>query len=92
MAGVQGERRLVAPPGLTAGAGEFVEMVCAKRVQKFGVTARQVTPYLGDVRPGPATWAAARYPSSWRRSPRCSRRAVWYVCPWARTVGACAAR
>ena len=50
MAGVQGERRLVAPPGLTAGAGEFVEMVCAKRVQKFGVTARQVTLDLGGVR------------------------------------------
>jgi hypothetical protein len=31
------------PPGLTAGAGEFAEPVGARRVQKFGVTARQVT-------------------------------------------------
>ena len=83
---------LPVPPGLTAGAGELAELVGAKRVQRFRVTARQVTLYLGDVRPGPATWAADRYPSSWRRSPRCSRRAIWYVCPWARTVGACAAR
>ena len=45
---------LSVPPGLTAVAGEFVEMVCAKRVQKFGVTARQVTLFLGDVRPGSA--------------------------------------
>ena len=83
---------LPVPPGLTVDAGELAELVGAKRIQKFSVTARQVTLYLGDVRPGPATWAAARYPSSWRRSPRCSRRAVWYVCPCARTVGACAAR
>jgi hypothetical protein len=71
---------------------DFAELVGARRGQKFSVTARQVTLYLGGMRPGPATWAAARYPSSWRRSPRCSRRAVWYVCPCARTVGACAAR
>jgi hypothetical protein len=42
------------PPGFTAGAGEFAELVGAKRVQKSGVTARQVTLYLGDVRPGSA--------------------------------------
>ena len=45
---------LPVPPGLTAGAGELAELVGAKRVQKFSVTARQVTLYLGDVRPGSA--------------------------------------
>ena len=42
---------LPVPPGLTAGAGEFAELVGAKRVQKVSVTARQVTLYLGDVKP-----------------------------------------
>ena len=42
------------PPGFTAVAGELAGPVGAKRVQKFGVTARQVTLFLGDVRPGPA--------------------------------------
>ncbi len=40
------------PPGFTVDAGEFAEMVGAKKVQKFSVTARQVTLYLGDVKPG----------------------------------------
>ena len=35
-------------------AGEFAELVGTKRVQKFSVTARQVTLYLGDVKPGSA--------------------------------------
>jgi hypothetical protein len=55
---------LPVPPRFTVGAGEFAEMAGAKRVQKFSVTAQQVTLYQGGVRPGPATWAAARYPSS----------------------------
>jgi hypothetical protein len=38
-------------PGLTAAAGEFAEPVGARRVQKFGVTARQMTLYRGDVKP-----------------------------------------
>jgi len=40
------------PPGFTADAGDFAEMVAAKRVQKFSLTSRQVTLYLGDVKPG----------------------------------------
>jgi hypothetical protein len=40
------------PPGFTADAGEFAEMVAAKKVQKFSTTSRQVTLYLGDVKPG----------------------------------------
>jgi hypothetical protein len=40
------------PPGFTVDAGDFAEMVGAKKVQKFSVTARQVTLYLGDVGPG----------------------------------------
>ena len=40
------------PPGFTVDAGDFAEMVAAKKVQKFSVTARQVTLYLGDVKPG----------------------------------------
>jgi hypothetical protein len=40
------------PPGFTVDAGEFAEMVGAKRIQKFSVTARQVTLYIGDVKPG----------------------------------------
>jgi hypothetical protein len=37
------------PPGFTVDGGDFAEMVKAKKVQKFSVTARQVTLYLGDV-------------------------------------------
>jgi hypothetical protein len=37
------------PPGFTVDGGDFAEMVRAKKVQKFSVTARQVTLYLGDV-------------------------------------------
>src|SRR5262249_12436950 len=40
------------PPGFTVDAGDFAEMVGQRRVQKFSVTARQVTLYLGDVKPG----------------------------------------
>jgi hypothetical protein len=40
------------PPGFTVDAGDFAELVGAKKVQKFSVTARQVTLYLGDVTPG----------------------------------------
>ncbi len=40
------------PPGFTVDAGDFAELVGAKKVQKFTVTARQVTLYLGDVKPG----------------------------------------
>ena len=42
------------PPGFTVDAGDFAELVAAKKVQKFTVTARQVTLYLGDVKPGSA--------------------------------------
>jgi uncharacterized protein YfaS (alpha-2-macroglobulin family) len=40
------------PPGFTVDAGEFAEMVAAKKVNRFSVTARQVILYLGDVKPG----------------------------------------
>jgi uncharacterized protein YfaS (alpha-2-macroglobulin family) len=40
------------PPGFTADAGDFAEMVGAKKVEKFSITARQVTLYIGDVKPG----------------------------------------
>jgi hypothetical protein len=43
---------LPVPPGLTADGGEFAELVGARRVQKVSVAARQVTLYLGDVKPG----------------------------------------
>ena len=39
-------------PGFTVDAGEFAEMVAAKKVNKFSVTSRQVILYLGDVKPG----------------------------------------
>jgi len=39
-------------PGFTVDAGEFADMVAAKKVAKFSVTARQVTLYIGDVKPG----------------------------------------
>jgi hypothetical protein len=38
------------PPGFTVDAGDFAELVGAKRIQKYSVTARQVTLYLGDVK------------------------------------------
>jgi hypothetical protein len=40
------------PPGFTVDAGDFAEMVAAKKVNRFSVTARQVTLYLSDVKPG----------------------------------------
>jgi hypothetical protein len=42
------------PPGFTVDGGDFAEMVGAKKVQKFSITARQVTLYIGDVKPGDA--------------------------------------
>ena len=39
-------------PGFVVDAGEFAEMVAAKKVNKFSVTSRQVILYLGDVKPG----------------------------------------
>jgi len=40
------------PPGFTVDAGDFAELVSAKKIEKFTVTARQVTLYLGDVKRG----------------------------------------
>jgi hypothetical protein len=39
-------------PGFQVDGGEFAEMVGKKQIQKFSVTARTVTLYLGDIRPG----------------------------------------
>jgi alpha-2-macroglobulin-like protein len=39
-------------PGFAVDGGEFAEMVGKKQIQKFSVTARTVTLYLGDIRPG----------------------------------------
>ncbi len=39
------------PPGFTADAGDFAEMVGAKKVQRFSLTERQAILYLGDVEP-----------------------------------------
>jgi hypothetical protein len=39
-------------PGFSVDAGDFAEMVKAKKITKFSVTARQVTLYIGDVKPG----------------------------------------
>jgi hypothetical protein len=38
-------------PGFTVDPGDFAEMVAAKKIQKFSVTARQVILYIGDVKP-----------------------------------------
>jgi hypothetical protein len=40
------------PPGFTVDAGDFAEMVGQKKIQKFSVTARQVTLYIGDIKRG----------------------------------------
>jgi len=40
------------PPGFTVDAGDFAELVSAKKIEKFTVTARQVTLYIGDVKKG----------------------------------------
>jgi len=40
------------PPGFTVDAGDFAELVKAKKTEKFTVTSRQVTLYLGDVKQG----------------------------------------
>jgi hypothetical protein len=39
-------------PGFTVDAGDFAEMVGKKKIEKFSVTSRQVTLYIGDVKPG----------------------------------------
>ena len=40
------------PPGFTADPGDFAEMAGKKQIQKFTMTARQVTLYIGDLKPG----------------------------------------
>jgi uncharacterized protein YfaS (alpha-2-macroglobulin family) len=40
------------PPGFSADAGDFAEMAGKKQIQKFTMTSRQVTLYIGDVKPG----------------------------------------
>jgi hypothetical protein len=40
------------PPGFAVGPGDFAEMVDSKQVQKFRVTPRTVTLFLGEVLPG----------------------------------------
>ncbi len=42
------------PPGFSADAGDFAELVGAKKVQKFSLTERQAILYLGDVEPNKA--------------------------------------
>ena len=39
-------------PGFRVDAGDFAELIKAKKITKFSVTARQVTLYIGDVKPG----------------------------------------
>jgi hypothetical protein len=39
-------------PGFTVDAGDFAEMVEAKKISKFSVTSRQVILYLSGLRPG----------------------------------------
>ncbi len=39
-------------PGFVVDPGDFAEMVAKKQIQRFTVTARTVTLYLGDVKPG----------------------------------------
>jgi hypothetical protein len=41
-------------PGFTVDPGDFAEMVGKKQIQRFDLTARTATLYLGDVRPGDA--------------------------------------
>jgi hypothetical protein len=38
------------PPGFTVDGGDFAELVAAKKIMRFSVTARQVTLYVGDVK------------------------------------------
>ncbi len=40
------------PPGFTVDGGEFAEMVSQKKIERFSITPRVVTLYLGDVKPG----------------------------------------
>ena len=40
------------PPGFNVDSGDFAELVAQKKVQKFTVTSRQVTLYIGDIKPG----------------------------------------
>jgi hypothetical protein len=39
-------------PGFTVDPGDFAEMVGKKQIERFSVTSRTVTLYLGNVRPG----------------------------------------
>jgi len=53
-------------PGFVVDPGDFAELVGKKQVNKFSVTARQVTLYLSDLRPGDVKTFAytlrAKYP------------------------------
>jgi hypothetical protein len=54
------------PPGFTPNPAEFDEIAKRKRIEKYTLTARQITLYLGDVKPGDALTFAytlqPRYP------------------------------
>jgi hypothetical protein len=40
------------PPGFTPDAGCFAELVGQKKIARYSITGRQITVYLGDVKPG----------------------------------------
>jgi len=40
------------PPGFAVNTEDFEELVRQKKVEKFSLTSRQATLYLGDVKPG----------------------------------------
>lgn len=43
------------PPGFVADRGDFAEMVGMKKIERFDLTARQATLYIGNVKPGQET-------------------------------------
>ncbi len=40
------------PPGFSVDAGDFAELVGDKKIAKYSLTSRQITLYLGEVKPG----------------------------------------
>lgn len=40
------------PPGFSLDPGDFAELLGQKKIEKFSITSRQITLYLGEVKPG----------------------------------------
>src|SRR5262249_54162833 len=74
-------------PGFVVDPGDFAELVGKKQIQRFSVTSRTVTLYLGDVRPGDVrTFAYTLRPKCPVRAAAAAAVAYEYYTPANRAV------